>query len=1135
MFHHLHVHTDYSLLDGLGKVDDYVQYGKELGMESMAFTDHGTMAGLVTAYDSCKKYGMKFIGGFEAYVSPDGTNRFEKESSNRYNHLVILFKNETGYRNGCYLVTKSNTEGFYYKPRIDFDLLKEHGDGLIILSACVAGAVPQAILSGDMEKAKRLVMQYKSVWGDDYYLEIQDHGLSDEQKVIHGMLQLSKECGVKLVATNDCHYVRTEDKEAHDWLLCMQTKKKIYDKKRLHYQGDYHLKSEKEMLELFPYCTEAVYNTQEIADKCDFEFEYGHYRMPKVHIPAEYGTDYFRYLEAEAWKGYEKKYPVGHAKRKEATKRLEYELNIVKQMGFAEYFLDIRKTIQWAKNKSILVGPGRGSGAGSCMNYCLGITDLDPLQYGLLFERFLNPERVSMPDIDTDYDFLWKDDILQEEADDYGKDCFAKIRTFQSMAAKEVLKSCTRVSGIEDDVSVGNKLAGYITDKHTLSQEWDVNPDLQAYVCSDPRLKKIWNIALKLEGLKKSASTHACGHIPTPVPCEQLFPCGLDPESGYLVCEYDMGQAEHLGNLKKDLLMLRNLTIIDAARKEVKKRTGEDIPLWTQDILNDKKALELIAIGDTDGIFQLESDGMKMFMRQLQPSCFEDVIAGVALYRPGPMDYIPDYVKNKHDPEKIHYLTPELEPILKPTYGIIVYQEQVMQIVQKLAGFSMGRADLVRKAMGKKKQDIMNAEAPHFIDGDTDLGIEGCINRGISRDAAEEIWKQMVNFAKYAFNKSHAACYAAISMETAYLKAHYPHEFAVGLLTSVMDKSDKLTQYINSFRQMGISILPPDVTRSEYGFSIEDDDKIRFGLCAIKGVSADTAKKIPDKRRNASYKNLEDFITRNIELNKSAFENLAKSGALDAFGYNRHTVVENITELQKKIKEAEKKEDPDQLTLFDLGFIGTDAKVVMNITDYPDYSLLEKCRVEKESTGMYISGHPAAAIRDMVLTHGGADIANLTNADTITFGGVVTEMKRTHTKKGAPMMILTVEDTTGSIKVLLFEKTREYWPDIHEDGLVFITGTLKNDDNNKCIFLETINSLHDIRRKLWIGTKDASLINLEKQVNAFIKDNPGVGDEVIIASKMTKVRKSIGEICISDTLLAKARSFFGTKNVAVTE
>ena len=690
IFTSLHNHTDYSLLDGLAKVEDYVTTGLSLGMKAMAFTDHGTMAGLVTAFDACQKHGMKFIGGVEAYVAPHGRTRFQKkgDEAKAYNHLVILFKNKIGYQNGCTLITRSHKEGYYYKPRIDFDLLKEHHEGLIILSACLAGAVPQALLEGNYDKAKQIVMDYKEIFKDDYYLEIQDHGFAEDKLVIQGLMRLSKECQVKLVATNDCHYIHKEEKEAHNWLLCMNMDKTILDENRMLNDGDYYLKSQDEMLQLFPYCQEAVYNTQEIADKCNFAFEYGNYRMPKVRIPKEYGTDYYHYLEDEAWRGYEKRYPQSHPFREAAKQRLEYELSIIKQMNFAQYFLDTRKTIVKNKANGILVGPGRGSGVGSCMNYCLEITDLEPLQYDLLFERFLNPERISMPDIDTDFEYLRKDDVLKEEAEDYGYDCFAKIATFGTMAAKDVLKSCAKVSGIENHVSVGNKLAKFVTDNQKLTEAWNSDPELQEYVHSDPRIEKIWDIALKLEGTKKSASTHACGHIPTPVPCEQLFPCRLDYKSGYLVCEYDMNQAEHLGNLKKDLLMLRNLTIIDMAHKEIKRRSGRIMPLWTKEILDDKKALQLIASGDTNGVFQLESDGMKKFMRQLKPDCFEDIIAGVALYRPGPMEYIDDYIRNKHNPEKIQYLTPELKPILESTYGIIVYQGATRSQLKRLGRFT---------------------------------------------------------------------------------------------------------------------------------------------------------------------------------------------------------------------------------------------------------------------------------------------------------------------------------------------------------------------------------------------------------------------------------------------------------------
>lgn len=1129
-FTHLHVHTDYSLLDGLGNVEDYVKYAKSLGMEALAFTDHGTMGGLVTAYDACKKHGIKFIGGFEAYVAPDGTTRFDKDSNNKYNHLVILFKNEIGYKNGCILLTRSNTEGFYYKPRIDFDLLKEHSEGLIILSACLAGAVPRAITRGDLNKAEEIVKKYKEVFGDDYYLEIQDHGLEEERHVITEMLKLSQKCGVKLVATNDCHYVRHEDKEAHEWLLCMQTDHTIDDPRHIVYEGDYYLKSEKEMLDLFPYCKEAVYNTAEIVEKCSFEFNYGHYRMPKVHIPQEYGNDFFRYLKDKAWEGFERRYPIGHVRREDAKERLSYELDIIKQMNFAEYFLDILKTITWARDHGVLVGPGRGSGAGSCMNYCLGITDLDPLKYDLLFERFLNPERVSMPDIDTDFEFLRKDDIIAFEAESNGKDHFSKIGTYQTMQAKSVLKSCAKVSGIANHVAIGNKLAKFIEEKKTLKEEWEINADLRRYVESDEMLQKIWNIAVKLEDVKKSAGTHACGHIPTPIKCEELYPCRVDSETGYLVCEYDMVQAEHLGNLKKDLLMLRNLTIIASAHREIEKRTGKKIPLWTEEILNDKKALEMISRGETDGVFQLESDGMKKFLKQLQPNCFEDIIAGVALYRPGPMDYIPDYVRNKHHPERIKYDTPDLEPILKPTYGIIVYQEQVMLIVQKLAGFSMGRADVVRKAMGKKKQDIMDQEAPHFIFGDKELGIEGCVNRGVPQETAEKIWGQMVNFAKYAFNKSHAAAYAAISMQTAYLKANYPLEFAAGLFTSVMDKPDKLSNYVSAYRNMGVTILPPDVNKSEYGFSIEGN-AIRFGLRALKGVGEDVSKRISENKE--PYKDMDDFIRRNISTNKTVFTNLIKAGALDCFGYNRHTLLSNFAHIISVVRNEIKNKDENQMTLFDFGI--PEAKPSYDIEKEKEYPFLQLCRMEKEASGMYISGHPATELKkilkDMIV-----NISDLKDITECRFGGVVTSITNKNTRNEKPMKILNVEDTSGSITVFMFSNVIEkYGLDLCEDMFVYVEGTLKGDDEDPIVFADKVVVIKDKPQVLWLITDEPSLNNLYKLALDFQEQNECIGDYLYIASRTSKQGKALGHINITRNVLSRAIAQFGSQNVVVKE
>jgi len=699
-FTHLHAHTEYSLLDSITKIKDLVKQIKALNMDACAITDHGVGYGLVEFYNECKKAGIKPILGCEMYEAPSDRFLKEEEDNEKYYHLILLVKNETGYKNLCKLITRGNTEGFYVKPRIDIALLKEFHEGLICTSACVAGRIATDILKGDLVKAEEDILMYKDIFGDDFYLEVQNHGLKDEQMVAYEIAKLSKKLGVKVICTNDSHYVYSEDKEAHDWALCIGYKKTVNDENRIKYEGDYSIKSEEDMRKLFPAFPEYFDNTEEIKDKCNFDFTFGNYRMPKVVIPDSYGTDYFRYLKDEAYKGLDIRYPVGHNERELAKERLAYELDVVEQMGFAEYFLDTRKTILWSRNNGILVGPGRGSAAGSVMCYCLSITDIDPLRYGLLFERFLNPERISMPDIDVDYQYDRKEDVVRSEAESNGYSNFCKIQTFMGMLAKGVLKDCARVAGYEP--AIGTKLSSFIPNEIgiTLESAFDNNPELREFVESDADIEKLWNIALKLEGVKRTTSVHACGHIPTPVPCEDLFPCSVDKESGYLVSQYNMVEAEHLGNLKKDLLMLRNLTIISAAMAEVKRTKNISVNLWTDEILNDKKALELFSTGQTNGVFQFESPGMKKFIKDLKPNCFEDVIAAVSLYRPGPMEYIPDYIRGKHNPETVRYLTPKLEPILKNTYGVIVYQEQVMQIVRELADFSMGRADVVRKAMG---------------------------------------------------------------------------------------------------------------------------------------------------------------------------------------------------------------------------------------------------------------------------------------------------------------------------------------------------------------------------------------------------------------------------------------------------
>lgn len=1146
-FVHLHVHSEYSLLDGMGKIPDIVRKVKESGMGACALTDHGAAYGLVEFYNECKKQGVKPILGCEFYEAPGSRHERGAQGEDRYSHLILLVKNEEGYRNLCHLVSKSNTEGFYYKPRIDHELLEKYHGGLICLSACLAGSVPKAVLEGGSAKAEALVRRYRELFGDDYYLEVQNHGIREEAIVAQELISLGRKLGIKTVCTNDCHYVDSADAEAHEWLLCIQTKKTITDPDRMRYYGDYSVKTEQEMRSLFPSMPELFDNTLEVADKCDFDFTFGNYRMPKVRIPASYGEDYFRFLSDEAWKGFERRYPEGNPERAQARADLEYELSVIKQMGFAEYFLDTRKTILWARSHGILVGPGRGSAAGSRMCYCLGITDIDPIPYNLLFERFLNPERVSMPDIDTDYDYSHKDEVIASEAESNGRENFAKIQTFQTIQAKGVVRDVARVGGYP--AGVGAKLSSMVPSdlKMTLAKAWELNPELREYVGSDPGVKKVWEISLKIEGIKKSASTHACGHIPTPVPCEDLFPVSVDKETGYLICQYNMTDAEHLGNLKKDLLMLRNLTIISAAHEAAKKRCGTDLPLWTGEVLNDRKALELISSGDTNGVFQVESDGMKSFMKDLKPSCFEDVIAGIALYRPGPMDFIPDYIRGKKDPSSIRYEAPELEGILSPTYGVIVYQEQVMQIVQKLAGFSMGRADLVRKAMGKKKQEIMDEERGHFIYGSPELGIPGCVNRGIPEAAAIRIYQQMADFAKYAFNKSHAAAYAAITMQTAYLKANYPLEFAAGLLTSSMENPVKLAVYMNEWRRKGIKILPPDVNLSDFSFT-PSGDSLLYGLASIKNAGkADINGIIRERRENGPYRDFHDFLKRNLKLNSRALEALVNAGAFDFTGHTRRTLITSGIPMLEMYKKDASKQCAGQISFADL--FGARDEAFGRIEDLPEFGTRELLRREKEATGSYISGHPLDAFGGLTDKLDAISSSRLVydeetgecpcrDGERVTVAGVVTEARVIYTKKAQlPMSFVTIEDRVGAVSVTVFPRQYEELRKVLGEGaLVSVTGNVEIEPGRGVsVIAEAASALDLGPDDLWVrfaSYQDYATFG-RAAVSKLIGSHPGNRSSVVIYVDSPRSRK-VEEACVTvdEGCLQEAYSLFGARNVA---
>ena len=1162
----LHTHTDYSLLDGMGKCDEYAKRAKELGMKAIAITDHGTMSGAVDFYQACKKEGIKPLIGCEFYEAPESrfikTSTTGAKSDDKYNHLVLIAKNDTGYKNLCFLTTRANTEGFYAKPRIDFELLQDHHEGLVCLSGCVAGRIPKHILNGEVDKAVEWAKKYKEVFGDDYYLEVQNHGLDKEKKVMLVMPSVAEKAGVKMVATNDCHYVKSEDAEAHEWLLCKQTDKKIDDPDHMKYEGDYSLLSPEEMKQKIPFGN-AVENTLEIADKCEFEFAFAKdakdYYMPKVFIPEEYekyGDDkYNKYMEDLVWEGYEKRYPVGNKLREEAKERIEFELGIIKNMGFAEYFLDTRKTIFWAKEHDIVVGPGRGSGAGSAVNYCLGITDLEPLKYGLLFERFLNPDRVSMPDIDVDYEKLFKDDVIKSEADSNGIEKFAKIRTYGTLKAKQVIRDMSSVAGLEQaEINKFAKLIpnnltlmGYTKEKNgktiQVDGAWETNKDLRDFVESDPKYQKIWDIAVRLEGTKKSASTHACGHIPTPVPCEQLFPCSVDKNTGYLICEYSMSEAEHLGLLKKDLLMLRNLAIIDIAHASIKAREGKEVPLWTEEILNDKDALKMISKGETYGAFQLESDAMSGCMKNLQPKSFEDVTAGVALYRPGPMQYIPDYIKNKNNPSEIVYDDPRLKPILEPTYGVFVYQEQIMQAVQALAGFTKGEADMVRKAMGKKIDKLMQDLGTKFR--------EQSVENGLSKDKADEIWLKMADFGKYAFNKSHAAAYSCITMQTAYLKCHYPIDFYAGLLTSEMDKKDLLIKHIKDCRDKGIEVSPPDVNNSGYNFTA-GKDKIFYGLTSIGKIGEGVAESIVKEREeNGPFKDFIDFRKRMMEngsgLNSGAIKNLIYAGAFDWTGYNRPTLDKNLAAIDKILKNAPKIDPQEgQLSFFMLDNDSDNqvlpsveaSQSVLKDNPYPDLDEMTKLNAEKEATGFYVSGHPMetaetylgiteskkvpyASILDITGKKAKMDFAQSSvdededmdsygldddestssepvfepdksddiepvygNKDIVTVQGIIVETHEIVTKKGQQMGFVTIEDAEGNpLKVTVFP---QQWieggvkQNFQEDDIITVVGEVSDYKGENGLSAKFIEGKDTIKDALYIRFPSVPSLNYEK-------------------------------------------------------
>ena len=1060
-FTHLHLHTEYSLLDGACRIDHLFDYIKQLGQTAVAITDHGVMYGCVAFYDAAKAAGIKPIIGCEVYVAT--RTRFDKVNRiDGNNHLILLCKNETGYKNLIKMVSAGFLEGFYSKPRIDHDLLEQYHEGLICLSACLAGEVPQAILAGDYERAKQIALYYNDLFGQgNYYIELQDHGLEEDTTVLPQLIRLSRETGIPMVATNDSHYITREDAKMQSILLCIQTGKTVNDVDRMEFQTEeFYVKSTDEMYDLFSMVPEACENTNKIAEQCNFDFVFGDTKLPYFKAPD--GMENQEYFEKLCYEGLERRYPgkVTDALRE----RLEYEIGVVKKMGYTNYYLIVYDFINYAKSRDIPVGPGRGSGAGSLAAYCVGITDIDPIRYNLIFERFLNPERVSMPDFDVDFCYERRQEVIDYVNRKYGRDHVAQIVTFGTMAARAAVRDVGRVMGMPyQDV---DKVAKLIPTelKMTLNHALEVSPDLKAMYDAEPQVHELIDTSLKVEGMPRHASTHAAGVVITREPATEYVP--LSTNDGLPVTQFNMVEIERLGLLKMDFLGLRTLTVIHDTEAAVRLHEP-DFRIANLDY-DDAATYAMLERGETEGIFQLESTGMTQVLVSMHPRSLEDVIALISLYRPGPMDSIPTYLRNRREPDKVTYKTPQLAHILDVTNGCIVYQEQVMQICRELAGFSFGQADNVRRAMSKKKHKVMEAEREHFVHGCTEPGKEcaGCVKNGIPEAVANEIYDDMVSFASYAFNKSHAACYAYVAFQTAYLKCHYPSEFMAALLTSVLDNTDKVIEYSGECARLGIKVLPPDVNVSNGGFTADGSGQIRFGLNAVKNVGRNLIENVVKGRQNKPYTSLYDFCKRmhGNELNRRAVECLIKAGAFDHLGNNRHSHVEAVEGILKSIETDSRRNLDGQLDLFSVmsGEAQSGASEdSYEIKQLPEYSHKELLQQEKEVSGLYLSGHPLDAYREQSARIASHTIKDLTGEDAHVKDGekvrivcAVVKSRMMTTKSNSMMAFTSVEDLTGTMEVIVFPKVLDAFRDsLHENAVVVIDGRLsvREDEASKLL------------------------------------------------------------------------------------
>ena len=1080
-FTHLHVHTEYSLLDGASKIPELVHQAKELGMDSIAITDHGVMYGVIDFYRAAKKEGIKPIIGCEVYVAPG--SRFDKEAGkneNRYYHLVLLAENDIGYHNLMKIVSRGFTEGYYYKPRVDREVLQEFHEGIIALSACLAGEVATYLRQGFYEEAKKAALEHVEIFGENnYFLELQDHGIDDQQTVNQGLLRMSQETGIPLVATNDIHYVKKEDAEAHDILLCIQTGKKVADEDRMRYEGgQYYLKSPEEMEALFPYAKQALENTGKIAKRCNVEIVFGEQKVPKYEVPE--GFTSYSYLKALCQEGLERRYdPV----TPQLQERLDYELSTIETMGYVDYFLIVWDFIKYAKDHGIAVGPGRGSAAGSIVSYCLEITNIDPIRFNLLFERFLNPERVTMPDIDVDFCYERRQEVIDYVVRKYGKEKVVQIVTFGTMAARMVIRDVGRV--LDMPYAAVDRIAKMIPmgqngHNPTIKEALTISSDLKKAYDEEEDVRYLLDMSQRLEGLPRHASMHAAGVVIGQKAIDEFVPLSRGSEDA-ITTQFTMTTIEELGLLKMDFLGLRTLTVIQDAVRNIKQSKGIDIDI---DHLNmeDPEVYDLLCTGQTDGIFQLESNGMKSFMKELKPRNIEDIIAGISLYRPGPMDFIPLYIKGKEHPETITYDCPQLEKILSPTYGCIVYQEQVMQIVMELAGYTLGRSDLVRRAMSKKKGDVMQRERQNFVYGNEEEHVPGCINRGIDEKTANKIFDEMIDFAKYAFNKSHAAAYAVVAYQTAYLKCHYPAEFMAALITSVLDRTDKVSEYIAHCRKLDIPILPPDINEGYSQFSVSGN-AIRYGLSALKSVGRPVIDAIVAEREaHGRYRDLKDFISRlsNKEVNKRTIESFIKSGALDSFPANRRQMMMIYVQLIDQVNQEKKSAMTGQMSLMDL--LGEEEKKAFDIK-YPDvaeYEKEEKLSFEKEVLGIYVSGHPLEDYQNLMDTNINATthdfIADAETGETVakdqiyyTIGGMIAAKTVKMTKSNQNMAFITLEDLLGSLEVVVFPKKYEQYRSILEpDSKILVYGRASISEDEGKLLLERAVSFDEIPKHVYV-------------------------------------------------------------------